>query len=181
MSEDYSEYTTSQSDDALARFGRLSTELEEAEQEVLRCEQALKKAQEKVADLAERQIPELAEELDLEEFKTSSGLKLKVEEVIRASIPKKVQPQAFRWLRDNGAASLIKRQVSVEFGKGQDEQAQALMRELLPRFPEVLNDKTSVHPSTLSSTVRQWLEEGRDIPLDLLGVHRQRRAKLLRK
>ena len=40
------------------------------------------------------------------------------------------------------------------------------------------DDKTSVHPSTLASFVREKLRDGQEIPLDVLGVHRQRISKI---
>ena len=34
---------------------------------------------------------------------------------------------AYKWLRDNGLADIIKNEVSVQFGKGEDDKAKQLL------------------------------------------------------
>lgn len=177
---DYSAFVgpEASSEGELSQLSKLAEQQAETEAEVTRLEAELNKARERYRDLAERQVPELMDKIGLEKFKTTSGLVIDVAETIRASIPKALQQRAFAWLRENNHAAMIKRIVSVEFGKGEDERA----NELLQRLAEVdhlePDDKSSVHPSTLAAFVRAKLSEGEEVPLDLFGVHRQRVAKI---
>lgn len=176
-SADYRDYITpAASGGELSQLSALAEEQAKAEAEVADLEAQLTAAREKVRDLAERKVPELMDQIGIEEFKTSSGLKIKVAETIRASISQANGPRAFAWLREHGNAAMIKRIVSVAFGKGEDEKAEALVKELGEKFE--CEDKTSVHPSTLSAFVREKLAKGDELPLDLLGVHRQRVSKI---
>lgn len=178
MSEDYSAYApTATSTGELAELTRLAEAQAAAEAEVARLEAELTKARETARDYAERQVPELMDRIGMEEFKTASGLKIKVDETIRASITAANGPAAFAWLREHNHAALIKREVKVAFGKGEDEKADSLIKDLEDRGL-IAEEKTAVHPSTLAAFVRENLREGREIPLDLLGVHRQRVSKI---
>jgi len=161
----------------LAQLQELATQQARLEAIVAKIENDLSIARENLRDLAERQLPELMDQVGMSELKTDVGLTVKVSETIRASITKAKAPYAFEWLRENGHGSLIKRQVSVTFGKGEDEKAEALREELVESHYHP-DEKVTVHASTLSSFVREKLEAGEDLPLDLLGVHRQRIAKL---
>ena len=173
---EYLGYVQPTSGGELAQLQRLAEEQARAEAKVKRIEADLNEAREQLKDLAERQVPELMDQIGIPEFKTNSGLSIKIAETIRASIPKARAPEAFSWLKNNGHAAMIKRLVSVAFGKGEDDQAEELRLKLAKDYE--VDDVASVHPSTLSAFVREKLSEGEDIPLDLLGVHRQRVAKI---
>lgn len=173
---DYSEYVEQPtSDHALSQLSQLADKQAAADARVKQIEAQLEKAREEYRDISERKIPELMDELGMEEFKTKTGLKIKIKETIRASIPKAKQDAAFDWLRNHGYGGLVKRFVSVSFGKGEDEMAEEAFRELIQRY-EGVDDKSSVHPSTLKAFINERLAEGDEIPMDLFGVHRQRSA-----
>lgn len=175
---DYLEYAVPEPGEGdLGRLQKLAQTQAQLEADIARLEEQTAKLKERWKDVRERQLPELMDQIGMESFKTSSGLTIKVEETIRASITKEQAPKAFAWLKSHGHASLIKRTVSVSFGRGEDERAEELRKALLEQQLEP-EDKAVVHPSTLSAFVREKLEKGEDIPLDLLGVHRQRFSKI---
>ena len=62
-------------------------------------------------------------------------------------------------------------------GKGETEVAAQAMAALIEAGLEP-EAKYAVHPQTLGAWVREMLEEGEDIPIDILGVFRQRTAKV---
>ena len=175
---DYLDYVGPEkaADGELSRLTQLAEEQAAAAAKVAELEAALEAARGDLRDIAERRVPELMDQIGVAEFKTASGLKIKIEETIRASIPKAVLPRACAWLREHGNAAMIKRAIAVEFGKGEDERADALYQELSATYE--VDDKVSVHPSTLSAFVREKLREGEEVPLDLFGVHRQRVSKI---
>lgn len=157
---------------------RLVGELRRADQQVEECEQALKDAQKWRRDLAERQMPELFEQLGVTELKMSDGLKVLVKEKIRASIPQKHREEAMAWLEEHGHAALIKRTLVAAFNRDQQESAAQAMEVLTKMFRNVKQDR-KVEPSTLRSWVKQQLEAGEELPLDLFGVFRQNEAQVV--
>jgi len=163
--------------EALARLTQLASEQAKAEAEVARIEAELQAAKDALKVISETSVPELMDELGMTSFKTASGLTVDIKETIRASIPKNKQPLAFNWLREHGNAALIRRVISLPFGKGEDERAQEVM-DILAQEGLHPDDVLSVHPSTLSAFVKEKLEKGEEIPTELFGVFRQRVSKV---
>ena len=76
---------------------------------------------------------------------------------------------------------MIKNQVSLEFGMRQDNEAKALVEELKQKGLAV-NQKTSVHPSTLRGFVREQIQElGKDVPAELFGTYVANKTKITTK
>lgn len=159
--------------DELAKI-LIARELEE-----FRCEVALKAAVEARREVAERRLPELMEKLGLSQFTTTSGIKVKVATSYYADIPEARKSEAHRWLERNGQGGLIKRNMEVSFGKGENEEA-AAFKDLLAHtaFSDRLTEKEAVHPSTLRGWVREMLEAGKDVPMELFGVGRRQSVKI---
>lgn len=126
-----------------------------------------------LAAISERELPAALDALNLKDFKTLTGLTIEVKEDIRASVPKDKMPAACAWLREHNSAGIIKRGITVQFAAGEDEKAQRLITALAKKGLEP-EDKTSIHPSTLSAFVREKLEAGQQIPMDTFGVFRDR-------
>ena len=73
-------------------------------------------------------------------------------------------------MRDNGHEDLIKNTITCDFGRGEDGNAKVL-KETLTGSGVSYTDKTAVHPQTLKAFVREQVESGQNLPLDLLGVY----------
>lgn len=176
---DYSDFKDGPGDNLLARLSGLALDQKEAEAEVARLEEALKAAQARLRDIAEHQLPALMDEAEMKVCQTRDGITIKIVEKIRGSIPAATAPKAFAWLEEHGHGNLIKREVKVEFGKGEEAWAKKFMADLAKRKrPLKVDLKRGVHPSTLASFVTEQLQEGVDIPLETFGVFRQRSAKI---
>lgn len=173
----YEDYLEATGEGELSQLNALAEQQAEAARVVLQKEKELNEAREVLRDLSERQVPEAMDAVGMAEFTTRSGITIKVAETVRASIPKPMLAKALRWLRDNGHGALIKRTITAQFGKGEEEQANEVLAALQHQGLN-LKDDAKVHPSTLSAFVREKLEQGEEVPQDLLGVHRQRVAKI---
>jgi len=147
------------------------------ERAVLTMEDGLKVAKQELRAVSEEELPSLMQLCGIEAFTTKEGLSVSVKETIRASIPKNKTLQAMEWLRSKGHEGLIKHSIALDFGRGEDEEASALYGFLIDQGlqPE---ETFKVHPQTLGAFVREQLAEGEDLPMELLGVHRQTKAKI---
>ncbi|MBB76547.1 MAG: hypothetical protein CMJ75_18740 [Planctomycetaceae bacterium] len=167
------------SDVTLEDLQGLAKNFLEARALVAKKEEELKEAQAQERNLAEHQIPEAMEALGLSEFKTKTGFLFKLEEKIRASIPKKFSAQAFSWLEENGFGGLVKRKFVIAFGKDDEAWANRFAGDLKRRKrPLDAKQEKAVHPQSLAKFVREQLEEGESIPLELFGVYRQNVVKV---
>lgn len=176
MGKDYSDFTARpQSSDAMAKLTELAIAQLKAEKSIDDAETALKQAKEDLRQIAEDQIPELMDQLGVAAFTTTNGLKITVDTKTRASIAAKSKAEAFRWLRKNGHAALIKREIRMLFGMGEDDLAE-IAKAMLADMP--VEDSSSVHNATLVKFVGEMLKEGKSIPEELFNVHQQRFTKV---
>lgn len=136
-------------------------------------------AQANLRRIQERELPELMEKLELVEFTMNNGIKIKLSEIIRASIPKGSEAPAFAWLEEHNHGGLIKREIKIEFGKGDEKWANKFERDCAQRKkPLNLARKKMVHAGTLTAFVKEQLREGEPIPQDIFGVFRQHFTKV---
>lgn len=155
----------------ISELARLQLELED---QVATLEEQLKTKQEHLRKVAEQDLPEAMESVGMQEFTLTNGRKVGIEAKIHASISEARRAEAFKWLRETNNDGIIKREVSVKFGKGDDVAADSAAEALakVVGWEHVL-DKESVHHSTLRAFIRDLLEEGVDFPQDAFGVHRR--------
>jgi len=187
---DYSEFTKNQgpTGEDLANLSALVDEMVEAERRVAEAEERLKEEQNRLKTLRDHDIPTLMENAGIAEgsrIVTASGYQVELARNIQAGIAKARQEEAFEWLERNGHGGLIKRNVVVGFGRGQDEEAERLRKLLEEGEFENVRDDQSVHYQTLRGFVRERLEqesaedfEGTPLPRDLFGVVELRSARV---
>lgn len=181
MTYDYSKFKKDDGpgDNALSAITHKAQEQAQAEAEVARLEEELDEAKKKLREISWHELPKLMDDLGIPELTLDSGLVVKVGEDIRASIPKAHEAKAFAFLEENNQAGMIKRQFVIEFAREEETWANKFERDLKQRKkPLNVKRKKSVPPQTLSAWVRKELEVGKELPLDLLGVFRQRVSKV---
>lgn len=178
--QDYSAFQDRPTDDKFAELAKLVRAQIDAENDVLLRQKALEDAQAALKQIKEVQLPEFMENtIGLMECTTREGIKIKIDEVIRASITKEKKAAAHALLKKLGAGAIIKHIIGVAFGKNEDEKA-AKLSKLLKDNKYEADDVETVHAQTLGAWVRERLAAGTlpDDAQETLGVHRQKFAKL---
>ena len=144
-------------------------------------EEEMKKLKEVETTLSEQTIPNLMQQAGISMLKLADGSSVEVKPFYSARIPASKSEQAFDWLRANGHGDMIKNQVSLEFGMRQDNEAKAFVEELKQKGLAV-QQKTSVHPSTLRGFVREQIQDlGKDVPAELFGTYVANKTKITTK
>jgi hypothetical protein len=164
------------------RMKTLSSKVRDAmrlAEEIRQYEEVLGRLKEQHRSILVKDIPGIMQEMGIESVKVD-GAKVSVEQVVNANISADRREAALAWLRENGHDDIIKSEVSLAFGKGEDDVARAFIQKVqsMGFRPEV---KEGVHPSTLKAFVRQCLQTGTPIEMDLLGVYLTTMAKIERK
>jgi len=131
--------------------------------------------------LSVENIPSLMDEMGVERLDVD-GLTVERKMMVHASIPKDRKDEAFAWLRDNGLDDIIKNEVKVTFGKGEDNEAGAFLDDAVNKGLSVDNKKT-IHPSTLKAVVKDEMSQGRmsEKDLEAFSVFSGIEAKIRRK
>lgn len=127
------------------------------------------------------QIPALMDELNLTKLTTKDGHVLELKDVVNASIPKEEprRSNALQWLREQGHGDVIKNEVKVQFGKGEDDKAEDLLLRLESDGFEPQRT-LSVHPQTLSALVRGLRRDGKNVDAENLSIFEAKIAKIKR-
>jgi len=160
----------------MQRLNQLVHDQLRAEDEVAKAENALATAKKKLARLNEYVIPDVMEEMGINEYKTNDGLTIKLKQAIRASISELNRSDAFGWMTDHDHEAMIKTSIVIEKPallddfENADELKEALQL-VMQNLPS--SENKSIHSSTLSAFVRDKLEDGEEIPLDTFSVFRQ--------
>ena len=153
--------------------------LQATETDLKAAEEQVKKLKKEVDHLSGEVIPTMMQEMNLSTLKLADGSAVEVKPVYGASSPVAKKEEAFNWLRSNGLGDLIKNEVTVSFGRNEDNKA-AEYAGLAQGQGYQPVQKLKVEPMTLKALVRERIEAGQDMPSDLFNVFAGNRTKVTR-
>jgi len=125
-------------------------------------------------------IPTMMTEMGLSELKLQDGSHLKVATSYKAHISEANKEAAYNWLRNNGLGDIIKNEISVSFGKDEDNKAASYV-DLAKSQGLEPSRKMKVEPMTLKALVRERLEAGKEMPTEIFGVYTENKTTIKRK
>jgi|TARA_R110002012_G_scaffold52552_2_gene134995 hypothetical protein len=163
-------------DAELSKVSSLISDLHQKQDQYSKQEAGLKQLKQEIQHMETRVIPDLMNELGVTEFTNTDGVKVTVRQFVSASIPKDRIEEAHQWLKDNGHGDLIKHLVSVDVGKQETDADHAL--KALSDLGLAPTDKESVHSQTLKAFVREQVESGEPLPLELFGAFLGQKATI---
>lgn len=156
----------------------LAEEVRDLEQTKLDLENETKVVNARLTELTQKLLPEAMASLGMDSFSLSDGSKVSVKDFVSGTLNKAPDKEsALFWIEANGGESLIKTEVKMAFGKGEDNRAKNAIGLLTEQGYDVESDKT-VHPQTLAAFAREKMAAGDDIPLEALGLFAGRHAKI---
>ena len=153
--------------------------LQQLEDDLAVKEEELKELKRKVELVSGEVIPTMMQEMNISTLKLADGTSVEVKPVYGASIPTAKKEEAFTWLRENGLGDLIKKEVTVAFGRDEDNKAQQYAVLAQGQGYEPVQ-KLKVEPMTLKALVRERLESGQEMPSDLFNMFTGNRTKITR-
>ena len=156
--------------------------LKNKEDEIAALEEQLKTKKLEADDISSRVIPELLAEQGLSEIKLADGSKVSVKQEFRATLPKDEvrRDAAYQWLRNQGLGDIIKNNVSVTFGKGEDDKAEQLLN-LAAEHGFEPQQKSDVAWNTLTALYQERVQAGLDMPSDSFSLWIKDKTKISRK
>ena len=129
---------------------RISEEIEKlqaVQQEIINKENEIKELKDRENYIGGIIIPDLMNELNLKTLKLRDGSELSVGNKFFASIKADKKAEAYDWLRTAGLGDIVKNEITVRFGKAEDNKAMAYATLKGQGYdPE---QKVSVHAGTL--------------------------------
>lgn len=163
----------------LDAVARLATEAGVLQEEISVMEGLLKDKKKALLEITDGQLPDALEHMGLEKFTLTDGSEIATKVFYGASIPRDRRDEAYEWLRDHEFGDLVKNNVTVTFGRGEDETAKEFI-ELCGAQGFMPNQSEKVEPMVLKAWLRERVEAGDPIPLDLFGAYISNRATIKR-
>ena len=164
----------------ISTLSRYCLMLQNLEDQMLNMEKDLKKLKEEADKIGSEIIPNLLAEQGLSSLKLADGSSIDIRKSYNCTIKKDQVESAFKWLRDNGLGDLIKNEVAVQFGKGEDNKAEQLLG-LAVREGYEPSQKQKVEPMTLKALFRERIEAGLDMPSEFFNTFVKDQTKIGRK
>ena len=155
-------------------------ELKAYEDEIANLEEEIKSKKEKADKISSEIIPNMLAEQGLSSLKLADGSAVEVKKSYSCTIKKDDVESAYKWLRENGLADIIKNEVFVTFGKGEDNKAKDLL-DLAEQSGYEPQQKSKVEPMTLKALYRERVEAGLDMPSDSFHLFVKDQTKISRK
>ena len=171
--------------DALKKTGNIQSLADQVERlegvtsDIDAAEEKLKELKKKRDYISGEIIPTMMSEMGLAELKLHDGSHLKVSTSYRATITEANKEAAFNWLRNNGLGDIIKNEISVSFGRNEDNKA-ADYAELAKGQGFQPTQKMKVEPMTLKALVRERIEAGKEMPTEIFGVFSENKTTIKR-
>ena len=150
------------------------------DQEVEVLEKSLKQKKKNFEHLSGEVIPTMMAEMGLSHLKLMDGSSVDVKPNYSANITIANREAAFNWLRENNLGDIIKNEISVSFGRNEDNKAAdyAVLAEGQGYQP---TQKLKVEPMTLKALVRERIEAGKEMPTELFNVFVGNKTTIKRK
>ena len=143
-------------------------------------EDNLKNTKKQIDHLSGEVIPTMMSEMGLSHLKLMDGSSVDVKPNYSASISIANREAAFGWLRNNGLGDIIKNEISVSFGRNEDNKA-ADYAELAKGQGFQPTQKMKVEPMTLKALVRERIEAGKEMPTEIFNVFVGNKTTIKRK
>ena len=154
--------------------------LKELEDELKADEESLKNKKKEIERISGEVIPTMLSEMGLSSLKLADGSAVDVKPYYTANISIANREAAYGWLRSNGLGDIIKNDITVSFGRNEDNKA-AEYANLARGQGFEPTQKLKVEPMTLKALVRERIEAGKDMPMDIFNVFVGNRTKITRK
>ena len=159
--------------DQVERLENLQKEVEDADKQ-------LKEKKKNLEYLSGEIIPTMMAEMGLSHLKLMDGSSVDVKPNYSANITIANREAAFNWLRQNGLGDIIKNEISVSFGRNEDNKA-AGYADFARGQGFQPTQKLKVEPMTLKALVRERIEAGKDMPTELFNIFVGNKTTIKRK
>ena len=143
-------------------------------------EDSVKKTKKDIEHLSGEIIPTMLSEMGLSFLKLQDGSSVEVKTNYSATITQANKESAINWLRENGLGDIIKNEISVSFGRNEDNKA-ADYAELAKSQGLDPMQKLKVEPMTLKALVRERMEAGKEMPTELFNIFVGNKTTIKRK
>lgn len=162
-------------EEKIGRLAELARHQLKVENELADLEKAVAEKKSELFRVSEVDIPDLMDELGIDEFRLREGFRVTVNPYFTGKI---TSPQALEWLEQNDYGDIIKGQVSIPYPKGYDQTKLRAIVNIAQELGLAADNREEVHHSTLKAWIKEMVLGGKEFPRELFNVYVGRKTKL---
>ena len=166
--------------DDIDKLANKIKEMQTIQKDIEQNEEYLKQKKKELELISGEAIPTMLTEMGLSYLKLADGSSVEVKTNYSATITLANKEKAFNWLRENGLGDIIKNELTVSFGRNEDNKA-AEYAELAKGQGYQPTQKLKVEPMTLKALVRERIEGGKPLPTEIFNVFIGNKTTIKRK
>ncbi len=166
--------------DDIDKLANKIKEMQAIQKDIEQNEEYLKQKKKDLEQISGEAIPTMLSEMGLSYLKLADGSSVEVKTNYSATITLANKEKAFNWLRENGLGDIIKNELTVSFGRNEDNKA-AEYAELAKGQGYQPTQKLKVEPMTLKALVRERIEGGKPLPTEIFNVFIGNKTTIKRK
>ena len=166
--------------DDIDKLANKIKEMQSIQKDIEQNEEYLKQRKKDLEQVSGEAIPTMLSEMGLSYLKLADGSSVEVKTNYSATITLANKEKAFNWLRENGLGDIIKNELTVSFGRNEDNKA-AEYAELAKGHGYQPTQKLKVEPMTLKALVRERIEGGKPLPTEIFNVFIGNKTTIKRK
>ena len=166
--------------DNIDKLANKIKELQALQKDIEQNEEYLKQRKKDLEQISGEAIPTMLAEMGLSYLKLADGSSVEVKTNYSATITQANKEKAFNWLRENDLGDIIKNELTVSFGRNEDNKA-AAYAELAKGQGYQPTQKLKVEPMTLKALVRERIEAGKPMPTEIFNVFIGNKTTIKRK
>ena len=154
--------------------------LQDIQQEIDNHKSKIKELEDREKHFSQVVIPDLMNAMNLKTMKLKDGSEIEISNKFFASALAAKRPEAYQWLRENGLGNIVKNEITVRFGKDEDNKATqyATLARGQGYEPE---QKVSVHAGTLRVALEDLHTRGGKIPSEYFSTFAGYQTKITNK
>jgi hypothetical protein len=189
MDEDVVEARPPPSDSEMTSLKVLAAKALLLEDKIAESKLELKRLEEAHRIMVTQTLPLKMADLGVTDFGMMGGARVEVEKIVTASVSKERKPAIIQWLNKEGLGDIVKRTITIQFGRGEEVWAAKFLRDLQKRKKQV-NAKVdeTVNHQTYGATIREHVArlrgegiEPREVmPYEMLGIWEGEVAEVIR-
>ncbi len=154
--------------------------LQDIQQEIDNHKSKIKELEDREKHFSQVVIPDMMNAMNLKTMKLKDGSELEISNKFFATALAEKRPEAYQWLRENGLGNIVKNEITVRFGKDEDNKATqyATLARGQGYEPE---QKVSVHAGTLRVALEDLHTRGGKIPSEYFSTFAGYQTKITNK
>ena len=154
--------------------------LQDIQQEIDNHKAKIKELEDREKHFSQVVIPDMMNAMNLKTMKLKDGSEIEIDNKFYATALASKRAEAYQWLRENGLGNIVKNEITVRFGKDEDNKATqyATLAKGQGYEPE---QKVAVNAGTLRVALRDLHERGGKIPSEYFSTFAGYQTKITNK